>query len=215
MLQGRFHDGIPATKLRSYVINGQRVWSGEFDRNGRAAHCLWYMRWDEFLTKYDELWPSWNLVDLETHVDNGQRFWTGLWYDKTANDGVYWGSLEDVLQAGRNWQAPPITLKTYLEGGARHWIGVFRQTGVSTDVRHGLGWREVLALHADPAHAIVHLEPYIQDGLRQWSAIVEQRSNDVTLTWWSNTILYRDKVQRLFDTYGLRVTDFAVCRGWE
>ena len=214
-LKTRFSEGIPATRVRSHVINGQRVWSGEFDRNGRGAYCEWYMSWDEFIKKYDELWPTMNLVDLETHVDGGQRFWTGLWYDKTANDGVAWGSLDYVLGVGHDWGVPPVTLKTYVEGGSRHWIGIFRDTGVPTDVKHGLGWGEVLALHGDSERAIVHLEPYLEDGLRQWAAIAENRPNDVTLTWWSDFHLYRDEVQRLFDTYGLRVTDFAVCRGWD
>ncbi|GAC1316127.1 MAG: hypothetical protein NVSMB2_08650 [Chloroflexota bacterium] len=215
MLKNRFAENIPATKLRTYVINGQRVWSGEFDRNGRQAHCQWYMTWDEFLAAYDELWPSWNLVDLETHVDDGQRFWTALWYAKTTSDGIAWGSLQDVLHASQKWNAPPVTLKTFVEGGIRHWIGVFRQTGVPTAVRQDLDWPEVLALHADPAQAIVHLEPYLDNGRRHWAAIVELRANDVALTLWSNKNLYRDEVQRLFDTYGLRVADFAVCRGWE
>lgn len=215
ILNTRFQESIPATKLRSYIVNGQRVWSGEFDSNGRSAYCEWYMSWDEFLQKYDELWSSMNLVDLETHVDDGQRFWTGLWYNKTADDGVAWGSLDDVLGLGQKWGMPPITLKTYVEGGLRHWFGIFRETGVPTEVRRSLSWADVLALHADPSRAIVHLEPFLENGLRQWAAIVEQRSNDVTLTWWSNWPLYRNEVQRLFDDYGLRVTDFAVCRGWE
>jgi hypothetical protein len=214
-LSGRFRESIPATRLRSHVINGQRVWSGEFDRSGRAAYCQWYMKWDEFLAKYDELWGSMNLVDVETHVDNGQRFWTALWYDRQAPDGIAWGSLEYVLAAGRNWGVPCVNLKTYVEGGQRHWVGVFRDTGVQGEVRHGLGWGEVLALHSDPAGAIAHLEPYLDGGLRQWAALVEQRPNDVTLTWWSNFTFYATEVQRLFDTYGLRVADFAVCRSWE
>jgi len=215
ILKARFAEGIPTTKLRSCVVNGTRLWSGEFDRNGRGAFAEWYMNWDQFLHKYDDLRHTMNLVDMETHVDNGQRFWTALWYDKTSDDGVAWGSLDSVLSTGNRWGVAPITLKTYVEGGTRHWIGVFRDTGINTNVVAGLDWAGVLALHSDPARAITHLEPYLEGGRRLWAAIFERRPNDVTLTWWSNQHLYRDEVQRLYDKFGLEVVDFAVCRGWE
>jgi hypothetical protein len=213
-LKARFAEGIPAIRLRGHVINGLRVWSGEFDRTGRGAYCSWYMSWDQFRAKYDEKWKTMNLVDVETHIDDGRRYWTALWHDRVASDGIAWGSLESVLGAGRRWGAPPITLKTWVEGGGRHWIGIFRSSGVPTEVRQALTWAELVALHSEPGRAIAHLEPYLESGNRRWLAIVEDRPNDVTLTWWPNHHLYRDEIQRLYDTYGLEAFNFAICRGW-
>ncbi|PDZ39793.1 hypothetical protein CN520_00575 [Bacillus cereus] len=37
-LKGKSAENVIVTKVRTHVINGQRVWSEEFDRNGRYGH---------------------------------------------------------------------------------------------------------------------------------------------------------------------------------
>jgi len=213
-LKQKFADGVPVKKFRTHVINGQRVWSGTFERTSSGAYCQWYMTWDNFIAKYKELNATMNLIDVETHIDNGQRFWTAVWYDKTTGDGIAWGDRDSVVSAGQQWGVPPVNLKTYVENGQRRWFGIFRSTGVERDTRFDLSWAELRDLQTDPNRALIHLEPYVEDNQRRWAVIAEHRPNNTVLTWWSSGALFAKEVQRLIDQYGLWLFDFSVCRGW-
>lgn len=215
IVKGKFGEGLPLRRMRTYVRNGHRLWAGTFDQTNRGAYMQWYMSWNDFATRYRALQKSMNLVDVETHIDEGgARHWTAAWEEKTGDDGFVLGDIQTVARMQEKWSLPLVILKSYVDSGTRKWIGVFRETGVPTEVLVALSWNDLLNLHNDPNRAIAQIEPYMEGGRRLWAAIVQRRPNDVTLTWWPNVSQFGHEVQRLIDYYGLRLSDFAVCRGW-
>jgi hypothetical protein len=210
-----FGNNFPMTKFRTYVINNQRVWSATFESISVNSYYETYMTWDEFTAKYNELWENWNLIDVEIHIDNGQRFWTALWHDnKTSSDGWAIGPREYIMGTIVQW-GTPFTIKTYLDNGVRVWFAIFRNTGTTMDLQLDLSWQDVLNLQANPDRALLHLEPYVQNSQRLWAAITEQKPNNVALTWWVNKDLFAASVQNLFDTGGWRLFNFSASRGFE
>jgi hypothetical protein len=210
----RFNANTPLTNIRTYVVGGQREWAGTFENIGKPAYAQWYMSWDDFTNKYNELRSTMNLIDIETHVDDGIRYFTAVWHGKTNDDGWAIGDLNYVKLIAKQWDLPAVCLKTYLENGKRVWLAVFRQTGVPTEILFSLTWGQVLEIEQNDGKNIVHLEPYMDNGTRLWSMIVENAPRKTMLAWWQDKYLFAEKTQYYFDTWGLRLFDFCCPRGW-
>ena len=156
-----------------------------------------------------------NLIDVETHVDQGTRHWSAVWQAGTENEGFALGDRNYIIALAARWGMQPVNLKTFVESGQRYWFGVYRDTGIERETRYDLTWSGVRAAFHEPGRRILHLEPYMDFSARRWAAIIEHRKNDAVLTWWPNAWQFTKEVQRMMDQYGYRPYDFAVCRGWD
>ena len=207
-----FAKNFPMTKFRTHVVKGTRLWSASFEGSGNA-YFQWYMTWNEFAAKYNELWPTMNLIDVETHIDNGQRFWTALWREKVANDGLIVGTRAFLDGYIAKW-GNPVNVKTYLDNGQRRWCAIFRNIGTPVDFHYDLSFQAMYNIAKSTDRALLHIEPYVQDSQRKWAVVAQHKPNDVVLTWWVNSTLFAKELQFLLNNYGLRLFDFAVCRGF-
>lgn len=209
-----FSHGQPVTRVRTHVQDGRARWSALFEDSASVARIDWNLTWDDFLNLYRARWATMNLIDLEGYLaPGGARLWTATWYEGDAADGVAWGSLDDVVSTGRRWGLPMTTLKTWVHGGVRTWVGVFRAGAEAVSLQPSASWEQLVRLVEHGEHNLVHIEPYVEDGERKWAVLVGSGTNDTTLTWWPTAEQFGHEVQRLIDQ-GQSLYDFAVCRGW-
>lgn len=209
-----FRNHQPVTRVRTHVENGQPRWSALFQDTSTNVRIDWNLTWNAFLELYRQRWDTMNVSDLEGYLaPGGERLWTATWVSRTGPDGIAWGSIADVLATGRKWQMPMTTLKTWVQGGVRTWIGVFRAGAEASTLEPANSWQELVRHVEHGTRNIIHIEPYVDDGQRRWAVLLGSRANDMTLTWWPSAALFAQEVQRLLDR-GLSLYDFSVSRGW-
>ena len=89
--------------LRTYVINGQVLYTAVWRRSTRSEIQVYGWRYDDFRAKYDELWPQgWRLRELQPYVVNGQVLYTAVWNRSRRGEiQVYGWKPEDFLKKNR------------------------------------------------------------------------------------------------------------------
>ncbi len=118
------------------------------------------------------------LVDLETHLVDGQRRWSGLWRpgsDRARHDlSMSLSELKSAATKNHRDKLRIVDLETYVQGGKRRWAAVWRSGTHRQYFEHAIDASNLNARlnarHADKLR-VVDLETYVEGGKRKYAVV--------------------------------------------
>jgi hypothetical protein len=118
--------------VETYVRNGERKYAAVW-RVGKGNGALWSSPWGDFEKQYLELKKTQDLIDIEIYKSGDTWMYLGVYRAKQAqgagDGGLYIGMTWDELVS--KWKqfgnvAYLADVETYVNGGKREFIGVWR-----------------------------------------------------------------------------------------
>jgi murein DD-endopeptidase MepM/ murein hydrolase activator NlpD len=160
-------------------------------RKGNGGTYLWSgVNWADFNKKWSDLGKqNLRLIDIETYVTGGQRYFSGVW--EGGSDGYA------LTPAGLDWAAfnkfwsdasktmRLIDIETYTEGTKRYFLGVFRQGGGGYALTPaGLDWAAFNTFwsNASKTMRLIDIETYTEGSKRYFLGVFEQGSGGYVLS---------------------------------
>ncbi|NII27080.1 M23 family metallopeptidase [Pseudoflavitalea sp. X16] len=185
-------------------------------RKGNGGTYLWSgVNWADFNKKWSDLGKqNLRLIDIETYVTGGQRYFSGVW--EGGSDGYA------LTPAGLDWAAfnkfwsdasktmRLIDIETYTEGSKRYFLGVFRQGGGGYALTPaGLDWAAFNTFwsNASKTMRLTDIETYTEGSKRYFLGVFEQGSGGYVLSpygmnWGQFSDYWADRAKE-----NLRLTD--------
>ena len=114
-----------------YEVNGQPRYAAVW-RVGRGNGALWASPWAEFAKRWTEWKATQDLIDLEVYESDGKVMYLGVFRHKqgTGGDGGLFAGLswQELLAKRKEFasRAYLADVETYIEGGTRKYVGVWR-----------------------------------------------------------------------------------------
>jgi hypothetical protein len=96
-------NGVPLSRFKTYVQNGQRRWAGICSGGNIERRFYPDMSFDQFKIRWGEYYGKYCLIDIQTYIESGQRRWAGLWERSDAANRIVWGyNLESFIKEIQN-----------------------------------------------------------------------------------------------------------------
>jgi hypothetical protein len=209
--------GTPPHRVRTYVVNGQRLWAGIFLGSSAGNTFQWYRNWEDFMGLWAQFYPTMCLIDVVTFVENGERMWGGIWEDSFDGNGIFSSTDPEALKVQQTaWGMPLVNIKTYVDGGERVWFGIYRGNGTTTTFSYGLTFEQLIGQVGQYSgqQKLIAIETYVDSGQRRWASIWENTPSSSLLVW-GYSDYFGQTIQQNFEQYGFRLVSLAVSRGWE
>ncbi|MEM6698410.1 MAG: M12 family metallopeptidase [Bacteroidota bacterium] len=117
--------------METYVKGGKRLYDGVFEKAGGGAHAFYqYNNWGSFTTKWKELSEDgYRLVDIETFVSGGKRYYSGVFHKMGGKYALYryssWSSFTSKWSelSGKGYRL--VDIETFQSGGKQYYLGVY------------------------------------------------------------------------------------------
>lgn len=157
-----------------YEVNGQRRYAALW-RIGRGNGALWASPWADFARKFTEWKDAQDLIDLEVYESDGTVMYLGVFRHKQGGGG------DGGLLAGLTWQellakrkefasrAYLADVETYMDGGTRKYVGVWRPGRGNGALYLMDDWREFARMKEslDRTQELIDFDMFQSGG--QWS----------------------------------------------
>jgi CubicO group peptidase (beta-lactamase class C family) len=182
--------GYILTDIEVDVVDGERrvgaIWQYNADSRGWVAH--YKKTHAEFSAKWQEYKDAgFRLVDQETYVLNGTRYWAGIWIEN--EEGLGWASYRNASSADfstkfdtyRDAGYIPVDVEAYAYGSgvayAAAWVK--NADGLAWILRRDMTeaqWSDYFQQYKDE-YRVMDLESYVRDGVQNFAAIWVENSN--------------------------------------
>ncbi len=216
--------GYMLTDIEVEVVDGERrvgaIWQKNTDSRGWVAH--YKKTHAEFSAKWQEYKDAgFRLVDQETYVLNGTRYWAGIWVEN--QESLKWASYRNSSSADfsakfetyRDAGYIPVDVEAYAYGSGVSYAAAWVKNADSLAFVLRRDMTE--AQYADyfqqykDDYRVMDLESYVRGGVQNFAAIWVENSND--RGWYA----YRDmsydgftnRWNQLWDA-GYRLVDYDV-----
>lgn len=155
--------------VETYVKNGERKYMAVW-RVGKGSGALWTSEWDDFAKKWNELKKTQDLIDVEVYKSGDKWMYLGIY--KVKDPGV---KGDGGLLVGLSWEeliakwkaftdvAYLVDVETYVAGGKRQFIGVWRAGKGNGDMIWTKGWTDFGATKKklDPSEQLIDFEKFL------------------------------------------------------
>jgi len=118
--------------VETYMKNGERKYMAVW-RVGKGSGALWASEWDDFARKWNELKTTQDLIDIEIYRSGDKWMHLGVYKVKepgaVGDGGLLAGlSWDDLVSKWKQFTdaAYLVDVETYVDGGKRKFIGVWR-----------------------------------------------------------------------------------------